>query len=308
MVSGMPEAAEFPSILPSTREEESLFARGDDDALIRRERKTLADFDTSVSLTIDGHPVKVPKAKPLTDALGIVRRGPDGKLIPRATTIYDAAVQLADQLVREGDWAHDELTKRIPLLCHRDHLDPVAVCRMCSVHVSKLRKRDKGKPNARPVPSEKLVPACQHEVQEDMIVTTRCGGEQGGDVERFATQVQRATGLLVELLLADHRRPDPVRDDRFRNELDEVAIALGVNDPRPALNGGSDRNQVLHPQSRPLSLPLADEPQAFPYSSRSITVDHDRCILCDRCALVFRCEAFQGHRSYWQGLFNAHQL
>src|SRR5207237_9015619 len=146
---------------------------------------TRADFEQAIALTIDCHAISVPKAVPATDAMGNVRYGPDGKPIPRATTIYDAASKLALQLVQDGTWAHDELTRRIPVLCHQDHLDPVGVCRMCSVHVSKVRKRDKGKPNARPVPAEKLVPACQHEVQEDMIVTTRCGGEAGKDSERF---------------------------------------------------------------------------------------------------------------------------
>lgn len=275
----MPDLLRDDLPLPAGRESEALFARGDDDALIRREKKTLADFEQPIALTIDGHAVTVPKAVPATDSMGNVRYGQDGKPIPRATTIYDAASILSQRLVRDGTWAHDELSRRIPILCHQDHLDPVAVCRMCSVHVSKFRKRDKGKPNARPVPAEKLVPACQHEVQEDMIVTTRCGGESGKDSERFAAQVGRSTGLLAELLLAEHRHPDPLRDDRFRNELDEVAAAIGVHGPREGIRSSNGRNRNLHPRSRPLDVLPTD----FPYSSRSITVDHDRCIVCDRC-------------------------
>src|SRR3954464_4968220 len=139
-----------PHLVPTAREAEALFARGDDDALIRRERKTQADFAQPVALTIDGVEVTVPRATPVTDAQGNVKYGPDGNPIPRATTIYDAATKV---------WDRDELARRIPVLCHQDHLTPVAVCRMCSVHVSKLRKRDKGNPNARPVAAEKLVPA-----------------------------------------------------------------------------------------------------------------------------------------------------
>src|SRR5438876_528349 len=88
--------------LPAGRESEALFARGDDDALIRREKKTLADFEQSIALTIDGYSISVPKAVPATDAMGNVRYGQDGKPIPRATTIYDAASKLALQLVQDG--------------------------------------------------------------------------------------------------------------------------------------------------------------------------------------------------------------
>ena len=144
----MPDIPEIAVALPAAREAESLFARGDDDALIRREKKTQADFDLEITLSIDGHSVTVPKATPATDAQGNIRLSPDGKQIPRATTIYDAASKLSDQLQTNGIWPHGELSRRIPILCHQDHLDPVAVCRMCSVHVSKFRKRDKGKPNA----------------------------------------------------------------------------------------------------------------------------------------------------------------
>ncbi|HEX3150177.1 MAG TPA: cyclic nucleotide-binding domain-containing protein [Gemmataceae bacterium] len=264
-------------LIPTAREGEALFARGDDDALIRRERKTQADFDQRVTLTIDGVEITVPRATPVTDAQGNVKFGPDGNPIPRATTIYDAATAIRQ-------WDRDGLARRIPVLCHQDHLTPVAVCRMCSVHVSKLRKRDKGNPNARPIPAEKLVPACQHEVQDDMIVTTRCGGVQGKDSERFAAQVGRAAGLLTELLLADHRHPDPARDDRFRNELEAVGAALNIDYPRPGIERQEGRNVKLHVKSRPIPLEMVDAGnRELPYSSRSIQVDHDRCILCDRC-------------------------
>src|SRR4029079_19819608 len=110
----------IPHVAPAPREGEALFARGDDDALIRRERKTQADFAQLVSLTIDGTEVTVPRATPVTAAQGTVKYGPDGNPIPRATTIYDAAARV---------WDRDELARRIPVLCHQDHLAPVPVCR-----------------------------------------------------------------------------------------------------------------------------------------------------------------------------------
>jgi ferredoxin len=288
------------------REEEALFARDEDDALIRRDKKTQADFIEKVKLTIDGISVTVPRATPVTDAQGNTRYGPDGKPIPRATTIYDAATEL----VKHGIWTTDELTRRIPVLCHQEHVTPVAVCRMCCVHVSKRRKRD-----GKLAPGEKLVPACQHEVQADMVVTTRACDPDGADRARFepnladakgdeekerqlieakhrereetaryANQVNRATRILTELLLADHYHPDPSRDKLFENELTKVAAAVAVSEPRAVISRAKGRNNYVHPKSRPIPLvQVRTENIKDPYSARTISVDHDRCILCDRC-------------------------
>ena len=83
-----------------TRDEESLFARGEDDVLVRREAATRAQFDEEVTVTIDGESIKVPRAQPVTDALGNEVTGPDGQLVPRATTIYDAALALVRRQTR----------------------------------------------------------------------------------------------------------------------------------------------------------------------------------------------------------------
>ena len=40
--------------------------------------------------------------------------------VPSGTTIYDAAQKLGI---------------KIPVLCHREHMNPVAVCRVCAVDV-----------------------------------------------------------------------------------------------------------------------------------------------------------------------------
>ncbi|MGL4423227.1 MAG: 2Fe-2S iron-sulfur cluster-binding protein, partial [Gemmataceae bacterium] len=286
--------------IPGGREEEGLFARDEDDALVRREKKTQDDFKEQVSITIDGRTLKVPKAVPVTDAQGNPKIGPDGKPIPRATTIYDAAAQVFDR---------EELNRRIPVLCHQEHVTPVAVCRMCSVHASRRRKRD-----GKLAPGEKLLPACQHEVQDGMIVTTRGCDPEGIDAPYFQPDVKKVTNpeeitkltnekakerldskdyalktdkavkCLTELLFADHLHPDPTRDDRYRNELVRVGENVGVKAPREGLNRSSGRNEGKHPKSRPLALPIADDTDTkFPYSARTIAVDHDRCILCDRC-------------------------
>jgi Fe-S-cluster-containing hydrogenase component 2/CRP-like cAMP-binding protein len=291
------DLADDRDLMAPSREEESLFARGDDDALMKYVKPTQQQFKEMVKLTIDGEFIEVPKAKPATDAQGNLRKGPDGLPIPRATTIYDAAVALVEQ----GKLTADDLSRRIPILCHQQHLDPVAMCRMCSVHISNIKR---GKFTA----GRKLVPACQHRVEEKMAVLTRQGPADVGrflgvlnekfqlkpedlpaekDVGRFVKLVQDATYFLGELLVADHLHPDPARDDRFRNELDVVAQVLGVGTPQRCSSlrvGKAGRNFDASPKARPLPTKVATLHADLPYSSRSIQVDHDRCILCDRCA------------------------
>ena len=48
------------------REEESLFARDENDVLIRREKETRDRFGQFVEIVIDGYVVKVPRAVGLT--------------------------------------------------------------------------------------------------------------------------------------------------------------------------------------------------------------------------------------------------
>jgi Fe-S-cluster-containing hydrogenase component 2/CRP-like cAMP-binding protein len=263
-------------VLQTISEGESLTARGADDRLIAREAATRAMFENIITLKIDGITVKIPQALPATDFLGNIIREADGLPKPRTTTIYDAAWQI----VRDGHWTEQDLNERIPVLCHKDHLNPVAVCRMCSVHVCRY-SRGAG----RFQPNDKLIPACQHEVQEGIEVTTWKGARPGHDSEKYAAQVTKSIRMLTELLVAENLHPDPVRDSRNVNELAVIANRLNVTEPRPAIRARVDRDLTLHPKSRPMNLPMAHpvDPD-LPYSARSILVDHDRCILCDRCA------------------------
>jgi Fe-S-cluster-containing hydrogenase component 2/CRP-like cAMP-binding protein len=333
-------------------EDEALFARDEDDILIRREKETRSRFGETVRMTIDGYILdKVPRAVPKTDAAGVELRDADGGLIPRTTTIYDAAYML----VRDGRWAEDDLKQRLPVLCHQRHMTPVGMCRMCSVHVSTFKR---GKLTA----ARKLVPSCQHRVEEGMVVTTRLGGERfkpgrkalaglvgfarkgelrGGLAKAAAELIEReaqkakeelegavknapgvnhSVGLLAEFLLSDHRQPalaqvdpaDPNKDGRYENEMEAVARTLGCAAPRPGLptrppGKNARAADPADARSRRLALPIVPttvepeelaDPRAdvdwrdwnklvdeeFPYSSRTVVVDHDRCILCDRCA------------------------
>jgi Fe-S-cluster-containing hydrogenase component 2 len=300
----MPDAADtIPDPLTSGREEEALFARDEDDVLIRREKETRERFQEMVTVVIDGYAVEVPRAVPRTDAQGNLLRDAAGELIPRTTTIHDAAVRLVDESV----WTEEELRTRIPVLCHQRHMTPVGVCRMCSVHISSLKR-------GKLTPGRKLVPACQHRVEKDMVVTTRAGAAgynperkdraELGAIDRFAGDVNVSVKLLAEFLLADHHQPQ-VGAKRYEDELGAVASTLGVSAVRrrlqrdPALPGRNARND--HAPSQRSALPLADSreveqpsgtawdewnrqvEESCPYSSRTVMVDHDRCILCDRC-------------------------
>jgi Fe-S-cluster-containing hydrogenase component 2/CRP-like cAMP-binding protein len=108
-------------------------------------------------------------------------------------------------------------------------------------------------------------------------------------------------GFITELLIADHLPEPAKKDPRFRNELHVVAEQLQINVVNRCSRrstGPEGRNFDLHPNSRPIETEadprrskkkeddeeLQEVRKKLPYSSRSFQVDHDRCILCDRCA------------------------
>ncbi len=313
----MPDFADPEIDISLGREEESLFARDENDVLVRREKETRDRFDQIVEVVIDGYAVKVPLAVPKTDSQGNRLRDSDGQLIPRTTTIHDAAAKL----VADGVWSEDDLRTRIPVLCHQRHLPPVAVCRMCSVHISSMKR---GKLQA----ARKLVPACQHKVDTNMVVTTRAGlggynptTKDKADakvIERAATDVNDSVRMLAEFLVADHCHEPLTGTKRYEDELSTVARSLKVitgpeDEPvlhvRDSLQRDPDlpgRNELhaISPKSRLIPLQLATTviekerkfdvnwaweqwnksvDAGFPYSSRTVVVDHDRCIVCDRC-------------------------
>ena len=91
--------------------DEGLFARDFEGRLIRMDRATAEDLDRDVTLTIDGKKVTVKKAVPAADDVGRVRTDAKGNVLPRATTIFDAASQLFGARVKQSD--PDPLPSRI---------------------------------------------------------------------------------------------------------------------------------------------------------------------------------------------------
>lgn len=110
--------------------------------------------------------------------------------VPAGTTIFDAAQQVGI---------------KIPVLCHREHMTPVAVCRVCAVDVGE----------------RVLAPACYRQITPDMA---------GRKIATAATssRVWDSVKTLTELLMADH--PSPCEKHREHNdcELEVMAAEFGA--------------------------------------------------------------------------------
>lgn len=260
-------------------EEEGLFARDVNGQLIRVVEASDKDYFETVTVTIDGQAVRVPRAVPTTDAQGnIVYLNAAGRTKPRRTTIYDAALALC--LARAGggptgseaatgdspdrkllETAKARLARMIPTLCHLDHLPPAGVCRVCSVELAREEVDPNDPTKKRYRGSGKLVPACYQPVEDRMFVNTLAGA----DGER----VRQAVKVLLELLASDHL-PVPPEDGASGSEfaalvkeLQETSFKGGLQPQRFATESVWD-------------LPTDD-------SSPLIRVDANACILCDRC-------------------------
>ena len=213
-----------PSMVP-VWEEEDLFARDFEGRLIRVDKATAAELEETIKITVDGHEIEVKKAVPATDEQGNIRRDPQGRVIPRSTTIYDAASQLYRETLHASN--------PIPTLCHREYMDPVGVCRVCVVQVSKYSKR-----TGRVEAGRKLLPACQHRVEKTMIVDT----VESPDSKAKA-RLHSAVKVLTELLMTDH--PSPCVKERQNPgdcELealhgDSGRLSRGSSAARPSCHG-----------------------------------------------------------------------
>src|ERR1700761_4321867 len=194
----MPEDSDFVPGLFVRDDDEGLFSRDINGQLVRLDAPTESDYEKNVMLQIDGVPVTVPLAEPLTDANGNVVLDIEGQTTPRYTTIYDAARKL--YVEKPGD----EQKIPIPILCHQPHMKPVAVCRLCVVQIY-------GQKRGKRAAERKLLPACQHQVKEGMEVFTM--NAEGPDGDR----VRQTVKIMTELLDADHLKP---------TEPPEMAMAL----------------------------------------------------------------------------------
>lgn len=255
----MPLDSDFIPGLFVRDDDEGLFSRDINGQLVRLDTPTEADYAKQVTLQIDGVPVTVPLAEPLTDANGNIVVDLEGRTTPRYTTIFDAARKLyVEQL-------GDEEKIPIPVLCHQSHMNPVAVCRLCVVQIY-------GQKRGRRAPERKLLPACQHQVKEGMeVFTMRAPGPDG-------ERVRQTIKVVTELLASDHLKPasPPELEKELAefNELRRMAERCGANPSRFKLGILSD--------APPPARPHAGRRQTDS-SSPVFLVDHTACILCDRC-------------------------
>ncbi|MBV9101509.1 MAG: (2Fe-2S)-binding protein [Candidatus Dormibacteraeota bacterium] len=124
--------------------------------------------DGRVGVTIDGREVRVPKG----------------------TLVLDAAT---------------ELGIHIPIYCAHAKLDPVAVCRMCLVHIEKFPKPQ---------------PACATTVAEGMVVTTN------------NAEVTKLREGVLEFLLVNHPLDCPVCDRGGECDLQDFTFRYGPGTSR----------------------------------------------------------------------------
>src|SRR6266403_5251879 len=86
--------------------------------------------------------------------------------------------------------------------------------------------------------------------------------EPGMTVKTATDQVHAARNTLVELLMSDHPAPCARQQQSGDCELERLAGAAGMKEPR---------------------FPRRTTPRGKDDSSAVIAVDHESCILCDRC-------------------------
>jgi formate dehydrogenase major subunit len=142
----------------------------------------------------------------------------------------------------------------IPVLCHDPRYDPVGVCRMCVV--------DTG--------GRVFAAACVRPCEDGMEVRTS------------TPEVEHSRAVLTELLLSD--QPPVEHDPKQTTTADNVLLALADD------QGVEPRDEGTRATTS--GLPCGSG-RGTDTSNPVIAVDHDACILCDRC--VRACDDVQGN-------------
>jgi formate dehydrogenase major subunit len=132
----------------------------------------------------------------------------------------------------------------IPTLCHDPRLRPVGVCRLCLVSIGRRMP----------------VPACAYECEPDLVVETR------------TKPLEKLRKSLLRLLLADHPIPCAKETTTADCKLEEYGRQYGLLD---------DQGRLADPFLR--FIRRGSTSQRVDLSSPVIRVDHEACILCDRC-------------------------
>ncbi len=132
----------------------------------------------------------------------------------------------------------------IPTLCHLDGVSDVGACRLCLVEIQGINK---------------LLPACVTEVAEGM------------DIQTETPKLQEYRRMTVELLFSEGNHVCAVCVANGNCELQDMAIAVGMDHTRFPYRFPNRDLDVSHPQ---------------------FGIDHNRCIFCTRCMRV--CDEIEG--------------
>ena len=147
----------------------------------------------------------------------------------------------------------------VPVLCHDPRLRPVGVCRMCVVEVK----------GARTLQASCVRPS-----------------ESGMEVSTSSPVVVRNRAMLTELLLADHPSPCVRETTTADCDLEALGRTYGLIDARGARVAAAARLPAVAPAA-PVTRRSKDG------SSEVISVDHQACILCDKC--IRACDEIQNN-------------
>ncbi len=141
----------------------------------------------------------------------------------------------------------------LPVLCHDPRLEPVGVCRLCLVEV--------GEP--------KLTAACVR------------AAEDGMEVRTSSKRLEACRRGLVELLLSDYPVDASDRPKTGSDALVALAAELGADWSTHRRSG--DPGDAPGSRTEPAGGIPAGDGRALDHTSKVILVDHQACILCDRC-------------------------
>jgi formate dehydrogenase major subunit len=141
----------------------------------------------------------------------------------------------------------------IPVLCHDPRLRPVGVCRMCVVEVKGART---------------LQASC----------VRPC--DPGMDVKTASPLVERNRAVLTELLLSDHPTPCARETTTGDCDLERLGRAYGLLSTRPGSDAAPGNGEAKDGEAVRFACSNGRPRDA---SSPVISVDHQACILCDRC-------------------------
>ncbi len=232
--------------------EESLFARDLDGQLIRLTESTQLDLTTPINVVIDGEPITVMKAVPLRNSQGTIQRNANGEAVPRATTIYDAVTK------RYGG------VNPVPVLCHREHMTPVGVCRVCLVEIQEVKASGRAR--------TALVPSCTYQIKDGMAITTLADRSDEKKRTESVDRIQSAVGLVLELLASENLSREEIDELRKSDNLESPNELKRLVKRHVNLDGNTNFEPSEGHQKRGMDL-----------SSELIAVNHDACILCQRC-------------------------